>query len=134
MRSITIALLCAMPVAAGFSGTITYTYANGILLGAPQVSAPRSAGLAPRAQPAAGTFTAHHGHRYSARVTLGFPQSLASNEMVASYVAQYGFTNVVVTGSGSVRQGLATWPGPDTTVTLDPRLSDIKDLGSISVA
>lgn len=80
------------------------------------------------AQAPAASFTVHHGRRYRATVTLyGFEQ-FGGNDTVADKIATYGFTNVVVTGSGGTRQAEGTWNGPDTTAQLDAHLSNVVEL------
>lgn len=80
------------------------------------------------AMTAGASFTVRHGHRYRATVTLGFLEQFASDDQVAKAIAGYGFTDVVVTGSGGTRQAEATWNGPDTTAPIDSHLSQIVDL------
>jgi subtilisin family serine protease len=80
------------------------------------------------AQAPAASFTVHHGRRYRATVTLsGFTQ-FADNDTVAREIAGYGFTNVIVTGSGGTRLAEGTWNGPDTTAQLDSHLSNVIEL------
>jgi subtilisin family serine protease len=99
------------------------------------VAGPAMPVAAVAAAAAAGTlYTVHRGRRYRATVTLGFPGLLADNATVESFVAHYGFTNVHATGSGSVRQVVALWPGPDMTAPLDPRLSNVTELPAVAPA
>lgn len=80
------------------------------------------------AYPLAARFTVRTGHRYRATVSLGLLEQLASNDAVATVLAGYGFSTVVVTGSGAIRHAEATWSGPDTTAPIDERLSDIAEI------
>ena len=76
-----------------------------------------------------GMFTVHNGKRYQATVTLNwFEQQIATNATIAGQFSQLEFTNVSVSGSGSTRLAAGLWPGPDTTVQLDPHLSNVVEL------
>jgi hypothetical protein len=75
-----------------------------------------------------GTITVHHNKRYRATVTLTGLQQFATNDMVASEFAKYGFADVKVTGSGSQRHAEGRWTGPDTTAEIDPHLSQIVEI------
>jgi hypothetical protein len=80
------------------------------------------------AQPLAATFTVRHGRRYSATISLAGFDQFASNDLIADKLTLVGFTDVVVTGSGSTRQAEGTWGGVDTTAQLDPHLTDVVEL------
>jgi hypothetical protein len=69
-----------------------------------------------------------HGARYSATITLPWPDSWASNETVASHLSDMGFSNVTVTGSGGTRQAEGMWNGATGVGAIDSRLSNIKTL------
>ena len=73
-------------------------------------------------------FTVRQGRRYRASISLNAFEKFASNDQIASMFSQYGFTEVVITGTGTRRQGEGTWAGPDTTVQLDPHLTDVVEL------
>jgi subtilase family serine protease len=115
-------------VSEGWSGTVSYTYAEGILIGSPLYT-PAGAPIGPQALAAPQTFTVYQGHHYSATVTLFGLEQLASNSIIADKLTQYGFRAVSVTGGGGIRQAEGIWTGPDTTVQLDPHLGDVTDLG-----
>jgi hypothetical protein len=83
------------------------------------------------AESAAATFTVHKGRRYRATVVLSGFEQLASNQQVAGKFTDLGFTDVTVTGSGKTRHGEGTWSGPDTTVELDPHLTDVAELPAV---
>jgi subtilase family serine protease len=117
----------AIPVPAGWSGTVSYSYANGALVGGPQFALSGAALVGPDA--AQGTFTVLQGHRYSATVTLTGFEQLASDSMIADKLTQLGFQGVTVTGSGGTRQAVGVWTGPDTTAQLDSHLTNVHDLG-----
>jgi hypothetical protein len=72
------------------------------------------------------TMTITKGTRYSATITLQWPDSWASNDTVASHLGDIGFTDVVVTGSGGTRQAIGTWSGATSTGEIDSRLSNIE--------
>ena len=73
-------------------------------------------------------FTMRQGHRYAATIVVSGLEQLASNGDIADRLKQYGFVDVVVTGSGSTRRAEATWNGPDTTAQLDNHLRDITEV------
>jgi len=87
---------------------------------------------APAAQAPATRFTVRTGHRYRATISLGPLERFAGNDTVAGVLGGYGFSNVVVTGSGATRYAEATWSGPDTTAPVDARLSDITDTSPVA--
>jgi hypothetical protein len=74
------------------------------------------------------TVTVHHGKHYEATVTLSGLEQLASNSTVAGRLTQLGFTDVAVTGSGKTRSASGLWNGADTTVEIDPHLSNIVEV------
>ena len=73
-------------------------------------------------------FTIRHGHRYAATVVLSGLEQFASDDDVANRLKQYGFIDVVVTGSGSTRRAEATWTGADTTAQVDSHLRDVVEV------
>lgn len=68
------------------------------------------------------------GHRYSATVTLSFVEAFADNGRIASILTSAGFTDVTVTGSGNTRTATGRWTGATMTRTVDPHLSNVRDL------
>jgi hypothetical protein len=90
-------------------------------------------GFAPAA--AGHMITVNTGHRYQATVTLSWlEQQFATNATIAGQFAQLGFSNVSVTGDGATRVATGAWNGPQTTVPLDSHLSNVIDLGKVTVA
>jgi hypothetical protein len=73
-------------------------------------------------------FTVHQGKRYRATITLGFFQSLASNEMVAGKFEDVGFTEVEVSGSGRNRLGKGLWPHPDASADAPPEITSVTEI------
>ncbi len=73
-------------------------------------------------------FTVHQGKRYRATITLGFFQSLASNEMVAGKFEDVGFTEVEVSGSGRNRLGKGLWPHPDAPADAPPEITSVTEI------
>ena len=77
----------------------------------------------------ADAITANHGDIWAAEVDLsGFERWMASDDMIAKKFADAGFTKVVCTGSGTVRQVQGMWPWPTKTIAksdLDPHLTKI---------
>jgi len=94
----------------------------------PDGAAPLQGQAAPAAA-AATFFTLHHGKRYQAAITLSLvEQQFATNGMIAGQFAQFGFTDVTVTGDGATRRAAGRWMGVNTTVALDPHLSQVTEL------
>jgi Thermolysin metallopeptidase, alpha-helical domain/Thermolysin metallopeptidase, catalytic domain len=89
------------------------------------VSSPQAAIMAVSPQ---AVFTIRHGHRYAATVVLSGLEQFASDDDIANRLKQYGFTDVVVTGSGSTRRAEATWNGADTTAQVDSHLRDVVEV------
>jgi Thermolysin metallopeptidase, alpha-helical domain/Thermolysin metallopeptidase, catalytic domain len=73
-------------------------------------------------------FTIRHGHRYAATVVLSGVEQFSSDDDIANRLKQYGFIDVVVTGSGLTRRAEATWNDTDTTVQVDSHLRDIVEV------
>jgi len=76
------------------------------------------------------SITAQTGDVWAADVDLsGFESWMATDDMIAKKFADAGFTKVVCTGSGTVRQVQGTWPWPTKTIPsgdLDPHLANIR--------
>jgi len=87
---------------------------------------PRTLALAGAARPT--TFTVQHGHRYRATLVLSGLEQFASNGLIAGRLQGYGFSNVIVTGSGGTRVAEGTWNGPDTTGQLDSHIVSIVEI------
>jgi thermolysin metallopeptidase-like protein len=79
------------------------------------------------AAPAA-VFAVRHGHRYAATLVLSGLEQFASNGDVSDRLKQYGFVDVVVTGSGATRRAEATWNGDDSAAQADSNVRDIVEL------
>ena len=79
-------------------------------------------------------YTVHRGRRYRATLALGFFEQLAPNSEIEARLRNYGFADVHATGSGSVRQAVALWPGPDTTAALDPHIVKVEELPADALA
>jgi hypothetical protein len=73
-------------------------------------------------------FTVQQGKRYSAEITLGLLQSLASNEAIAEKFLGIGFTEVEVSGSGRNRLGKAFWPHPDASAEIPPEITSVSEI------
>jgi hypothetical protein len=70
-------------------------------------------------------YTVQRGKRYQAKIKLGLLQSVASNAMVADKFRDVGFTDVVVTGSGSTRLAEGVWPHDDASADIPDEVSNI---------
>ena len=73
-------------------------------------------------------YTVHKGKRYRATITLGFFQSLFSNETVAGKVREVGFTEVEVLGSGRNRLGRGLWPHADASAEVPPEITSVTEI------
>lgn len=67
-------------------------------------------------------FTVKQGKRYKAQISLGFFEQVAANEMIAGMLEKAGFTEVVVTGSGSIRHAEGRWAGADAAAEMPPQI------------
>lgn len=70
-------------------------------------------------------FTVHKGASYKASFKLGFLESVASNEHIASELRKVGFEDVKVWGSGSVRYASAKWNRDDATAPIPTQVHQI---------
>jgi len=70
-------------------------------------------------------FIVQKGKRYQAKINLGLLQSVASNDMVADKFREVGFTDVVVSGSGSSRVAEGVWPHDDASAEIPGEVSNI---------
>jgi hypothetical protein len=73
-------------------------------------------------------FTVRQGKRYRATVTLGGIERWASNEMIASKLREAGFSEVAVSGLGTMRTAEALWPGADTTGDMPAQVTEIVEI------
>lgn len=70
------------------------------------------------------------GHRYRAKIALGFFEAITPNATIAGQLRDVGLDDVLVTGTGHDREALATWNGPDTNgVRLPMQIVEVFDLG-----
>lgn len=67
-------------------------------------------------------FTVLKGKRYRAVITLGFFEQIASNDTIAGMLADAGFADVVVNGSGGRRVAEALWAGDDATADMPAQI------------
>jgi hypothetical protein len=73
-------------------------------------------------------YTVRKGKRYQATITLGLPQSVASNDMVADRFREAGFTEVAVTGSGRTRIGQGLWPPDDASAEVPNEVISVDEI------
>ena len=73
-------------------------------------------------------FTVQKGKHYQASINLGFVQAVASNAMVADKFREVGFTDVVVTGSGTTRFAKGLWPHADTAAEIPGEIGHIEQI------
>ena len=71
------------------------------------------------------TFSVRQGARYRATIVLGWVERWATNEAIAVKLRSAGFVDVIVEGSGGVRQAEALWSLPDATAELPTQISDV---------
>lgn len=65
---------------------------------------------------------------YQAKVKLGFFEKITSNDTVKAKLTEAGFSQVLVVGSGSVRDVYGVWMGQDMDVdpaSVDEHLYDV---------
>lgn len=74
------------------------------------------------------TFTVRRGARYRATVTLDILEQFADNELIAGRLAEVGFTDVQVSGTGGTRQVEALWPEDDASAALPPQITAIAEV------
>lgn len=55
-------------------------------------------------------------------------EKIAGNETIAAKFRDVGFVNVAVTGSGSTRQAMGTWPHPTREVTLPSQVVKVSSI------
>ena len=67
-----------------------------------------------------------HNQKYSATIKLGFFEKLAGNNTIKQKLVDAGFIDVSVTGEGSTRTAIGTWPGETREVDLPSQVSSIK--------
>jgi len=70
-------------------------------------------------------FTLRTGRRYKAKITLGFVERLASNEIIAEKFRTAGFTDVEVAGEGGFRIAEGTWTADEMRPNYPAQISDI---------
>jgi hypothetical protein len=73
-------------------------------------------------------FTVRRGQRYRATITLGIIEQFADNEMIAGKLAEAGFTDVQVSGTGGTRLAEALWPKDDTAAPLPSQITEISEV------
>ena len=74
------------------------------------------------------TFTVHQGKRYRARISLGWIERIASNETIADRLRAAGFTDIAISGSGSIRMAEALWPQPDATAEMPKQIVEVVEV------
>lgn len=62
------------------------------------------------------------GMRYQADIALSLFESMASNDVVAKKLREAGFTDVVVTGTGSSRKATGIWSRPSMEAQLPKQI------------
>jgi hypothetical protein len=70
-------------------------------------------------------FTVRQGRRYLAEISLGWFEAWFGNDKVAQKIADVGFTEVEVHGSGREREAKALWPHPDRTAEIPPQIKKV---------
>jgi hypothetical protein len=73
------------------------------------------------------TFKLRQGKRYRATISLGSVERLASNETIAERLRSRGFSDVRVSGGGSIRLAEVLWPSEDRTGEVPPQVMDISE-------
>ena len=73
-------------------------------------------------------FTVRRGQRYRATITLGIIEQFADNEMIAGKLAEAGFTDVQVSGTGGTRLAEASWSQDDASAPLPSQVTEITEV------
>ena len=73
-------------------------------------------------------FTVRRGQRYRATITLGIIEQFADNEMIAGKLAEAGFTDVQVSGTGGTRLAEALWSQDDASAPLPSQVTEITEV------
>ena len=73
-------------------------------------------------------FTVRRGQRYRATITLGIIEQFADNEMIAGKLAEAGFTDVQVSGTGGTRLAEASWSQDDASAPLPAQVTEITEV------
>ena len=72
-------------------------------------------------------FEVRTGKRYSATIELNWVERLASNDRIARYLREAGFTEVNVSGTGATRSATALWPHADRTGEIPSQIKAIDE-------
>jgi len=70
----------------------------------------------------AGEFTVHQGNRYRATLSLNSVERLVNNVLIARKFRALGFSNVRVSGTGTIRRVEGVWPRKDASAPLPPQI------------
>ena len=70
----------------------------------------------------AAEFTVHQGKRYRATLSLNSVERLADNALIARKFRALGFSNVRVSGTGTIRRVEGVWPRKDASAPLPPQI------------
>lgn len=73
-------------------------------------------------------FTVKKGKRYSATIALNWAERLASNDRIARYLREAGFTEVEVSGKGGQRSAVALWPHADRAGEIPSQIVAIDEI------
>lgn len=73
-------------------------------------------------------FTVRAGKRYSATIQLNWVERLASNDRIARYLREAGFTEVSVSGKGGTRSATALWPHADRAGEIPEQIASIEEI------
>jgi hypothetical protein len=76
----------------------------------------------------AGEFTVHQGNRYRATLSLDSVERLADNALIARKFRALGFSNVRVSGTGTIRRVEGVWPRKDASAPLPPQIVAVAKL------
>jgi hypothetical protein len=76
----------------------------------------------------AGEFTVHQGNRYRATLSLNSVERLADNALIARKFRALGFSNVRVSGTGTIRRVEGVWPRRDASAPLPPQIIAVAKL------
>lgn len=66
--------------------------------------------------------------RYRAKIELSFLQSLADNNIIAGKLKEAGFADVLVTGTGRLRNAVGRWPKEKMNVQLPAEVKQVQKI------
>jgi transketolase N-terminal domain/subunit len=73
-------------------------------------------------------FVLRKGRRYRAAISLGIIQSMATNELIASRLESFGFSDVIVRGHGGRRTVEVLWLKADHEANMPKEITYLEEV------